>query len=94
MADELFLHPSNFPIHEASIPEALIEVPLPSWHTIEEAEFEKVANAEVGEGAELLLMQHAGFGCHVFSDEVAPKRWTEQCAQYLNYSIHSSIRVS
>ena len=53
MADELFLHPSNLPIHEASIPKSLIEVPHPASITIEEAEFEEVADAEVGEGAKL-----------------------------------------
>ena len=69
-------------------------MPTESREAIEETEFEEVADAEAGEGAGLLLMQHAGFGCHVFGNEVAPKRWTEQCAQYLNYSIHPSIRVS
>ena len=40
-------------IHKPPIPEALVEVPLPSWHSIEEAEFEEVADAEVGKGAEV-----------------------------------------
>ena len=53
MADELFLHPSNLPSHEAAVPEALIEVPHPASITVEEAEFEEVADAEVGEGAEV-----------------------------------------
>ena len=40
-------------IDQAAVPEALVEVPLPTWHTVEEAEFEEVANAVVGEGAEV-----------------------------------------
>ena len=52
-------------------------MPPEAWEAIKETEFEEVANAEVGEGAGLLLMQHAGFGCHVVGDEVAPKRWAE-----------------
>jgi hypothetical protein len=71
----------------------LIEVPLPSWHTVEKAEFEEIADAEVGEGAGLLLMQHTGFGCHVFGDEVAPKRRAEKYAQYFKHSIQPSIRA-
>ena len=53
MADKLFLHPSNLPIHEASIPEALVEVPAEAGEAIEEAKFEEVTDAEVGEGAKL-----------------------------------------
>ena len=40
-------------VDEEAVPEALVEVPLPSWHPIEEAEFKEVADAEVGEGMEV-----------------------------------------
>ena len=32
-------------IDQAAVPEALVEVPLPSWHSVEEAELEEVADA-------------------------------------------------
>ena len=47
------LHLPYLTVDEQAVPEALVEVPLPSWHTVEEAEFEEVADAEVGDGAEL-----------------------------------------
>ena len=31
----------------------MVEVPLPAWYSIEEAEFEEVADAEVGKGMEV-----------------------------------------
>lgn len=82
------------PIHETSIPQSLPKVPTESGNAVEEAEFEKIADAEVGEGAGLLLMQHTGFGGHVGSDELVPEGGAEQRAQYLENSIHPSIRAS
>ena len=51
--DYRLLHLPYLPVDEEAVPEALIEVPLPSWHTVEKAEFEEIADAEVGEGAEV-----------------------------------------
>ena len=39
-------------VDEEAVPEALVEVPTEAWEAVEEAEFEEVADAEVGEGAD------------------------------------------
>ena len=43
----------DFAVDEAAVPEALVEVPLETGEAVEEAEFEEVADAEVGEGKEV-----------------------------------------
>ena len=48
-----FLQPSNLPIHQPPIPQTLPKVPAEAGKTVEEAEVEKVTNAEVGKGAEV-----------------------------------------
>ena len=47
------LQPPYLPIHKTSVPETLPEVPHPTGVAVEEAEVEEVADAEVGEGAEV-----------------------------------------
>ena len=42
-------------VDEEAVPETLPEVPTETGETVEEAEFEEVADAEVGEGVEHLL---------------------------------------
>ena len=37
------------PIHEPAVPKTLPEVPTEAWESIKKAEFEEVADAEVGE---------------------------------------------
>ena len=48
------LHLPDFAVDEEAIPQALIEVPLETWEAVEEAEFEEVADAEVGEGMKVV----------------------------------------
>ena len=47
------LQTGDLTVDEEAIPEALVEVPTPTGDAIEEAELEEVADAEVGEGAEV-----------------------------------------
>ena len=47
------LHPPYLPIHNPPIPQPLPEVPTLAGDAIEETEFEEVADAEVGDGAEI-----------------------------------------
>ena len=47
------LHLPYLPIHKEAIPQALVEVPTEAGESIEEAELEEVADAEVGDGAEV-----------------------------------------
>ena len=42
---------TDFAVDKEAVPEALVEVPLPAWHSIEEAAFREVTDAEAGEGA-------------------------------------------
>ena len=46
-------HPPNFPVHYPPIPQPLPEVPAPTGDAVKKAEFEKIADAEVDDGAEV-----------------------------------------
>ena len=47
------LQPPDLPVHQAAVPEGLVEVPAEAVEAVEEAEVEEVTNTEVGEGAEV-----------------------------------------
>ena len=47
------LHLTYLAVDEPPIPETLPEVPAKAGEAVEEAEFEEVADAEVGKGAEV-----------------------------------------
>ena len=47
------VHPPDLPIDKPAVPEALPEVPAKAGEAVEEAELEEVADAEVGDGAEV-----------------------------------------
>ena len=46
-------HLADFDVHNPPIPEPLPEVPAKACHAIKEAELEEIADAEVGNGAEV-----------------------------------------
>ena len=46
-------HFTDLPINQPAVPKPLPEMPTPTGDTVEEAEFEEVANAEVGNSAEV-----------------------------------------
>ena len=47
------LHLPDFTINQPAVPEALPEVPAEAGEAVEEAELEEVADAEIGDGAEV-----------------------------------------
>ena len=49
----LSFHLADFAIHQPTIPQPLPEVPEETGETVKEAEFEEVADAEIGDGAEV-----------------------------------------
>lgn len=81
----------DFAVDEATVPQPLPEVPAEAGNTVEEAELEEIADAEVGKGAE------TGRGSEIFtislSAQITKNRSTHKFVMRLHPAIKPTSRA-